>query len=147
MMDDFVADSAAEVRQISGDAMIGEPKDRDRVAADERSGERAFDQYRRFAMPEHRRVTAFRQVDDQYVSATFLTVMLHKFCAQPASLDANDGVGARIEGLFLPEHLNANHVFLQLVAMSGDRLLHDEGQEPFETIALLEGRTRQDPLE
>ena len=50
--------------------------------------------------------------------------------------DADDGVGARIEGVFLPEDLHANHVLLQIAAAAGGDFFDDEGQEPPQPIGL-----------
>src|SRR5256885_1162774 len=147
MMDDLFADAAAEVVEVAVDAVIGEWKDRDGVAADECRADRPFHQDRRFATPEHGRVPALRQIDDDFVCASFLAVMVNELCTQPARLHADDRVGAWIERLLLAEYLDADHVFLQLVTVTFERLQHDEREKAFQAIALLERWTRQDPFE
>ena len=81
------------------------------------------------------------------VGAAFLAVVAHQLGAQPPRLHAHDRVGARIERLLLAEHLDADDVFLQLVAAAGDGFEHDECEEALEPIALLEGRAGENPFE
>ena len=74
------------------------------------------------ARPKHRRVPALRQVDDQFVAMALFAVIARQPRAQAARLHAHDRVGARIERRFLAEHLDADHVFLELAAAAGDGL-------------------------
>ena len=120
VMDDLFADAAAEIVEVALDAVVGERQHRDGVAADQRGRHRSLDQHRRVALLEDRRVAALRQLDHRLVGASFFAVVAHQFGPQPPRLHADDRVGARIEGLFLAEHLHADDVFLQLVPAAGD---------------------------
>ena len=61
--------------------MIGERKHGDSVAADERRANRSFDEYGRFPSWEHGRIAALRKVDDQFIRAAFLTVVVDQLGA------------------------------------------------------------------
>ena len=102
---------------------------------------------RRVALLEDRRVAALRQLDQRLVGASLFAVVADQLRAQPPRLHADDRIGARIERVFLAEHLHADDVFLQLVPAARDRLEHDELQEPLELVALLERRAGEDALE
>ena len=131
MVNDLLSHPPADVLEVSAHAVISESKDSHRVAANDRGADGPSEEHRRFAPPEHRRIAALRQVDDQFIGAPFLPVVVHEFRAKAPRLDAYDGVGAWIEGFFLPEHLDTDDVFLQLIAVPLHRLQHDEPQEPF----------------
>ena len=52
----------------------------------------------------------------------------------------------RVAGVALT-HLHADHVFLELIAASGDRFERDERQKPFEAIDLLKRRAAEDAVQ
>ena len=120
-MDDLVAQAAAEIleaarpgcrRRAACTATVLRPASvavSDRFAAALRRA------------PEHRRVAALGQVDDQLVAVAFVAVVAGEPRAQPAGLDADDRIGARIEGRFLAEDLHADDVFLQIAAAARRR--------------------------
>src|SRR5204862_4167662 len=101
----------------------------------------------RGATLERRRVAALRQLDDDLVVLSFLAVVTHEARAQPPGLHAHDRIRPRIERLLLAEYLDADDVFLQLIAASGDGLERDEREEPFESIDLLKRRAAEDAVE
>src|SRR5690348_11975038 len=112
-MDNFFANPATEVLKVSADAVIGEGKHRNRVATDEGGANRSSDEHGCFASSEHWRIAALRKVDDDFIGSPFLAVVVHQLGAKPTRLNAHDGVGPRVERLFLPEDLDADDVLLQ----------------------------------
>ena len=58
-----------------------------------------------------------------------IAIKAGKSRAQPPGLDANDRIGARIEGGFLAEDLDADHIFLELAAAAADGLPDDKADE------------------
>ncbi len=147
MVDDFFAQSLAEVIEVARRRVIGERRDHDGVAAGKCGGDRSPDQHRRVASLQRRSVTALRQLDDPFVRTAFLAVVANQLGAEAACLDPDDRIGSRIERLFLTEHLDADHVLLQLVTTAGERLFDDEREETLETVDLLKGRAGEDALQ
>src|SRR3954452_14801694 len=129
----------AKIIEAAIGRVIGKRENGDRIPADQRGADRSPGEDRCLSALEHRGVTALRQIDDQLVGATLLAVVGNEFCAQSPRLHTNDRVGARIEAVFLPEHLHADDVFLQFVLPSGNRLEDDEAEEALEAVALLKG--------
>ncbi len=146
-MDDFLAYAAAEVIERVVGAVIGERLHGHGVAVQECRCDRPFDEHRRLAPFEQRRVTAFRQVDDQLVGRSLFTVVADQFRAQASGLNAYDGVRSRIECVLLVEHLNPYDILLQLVSASGDRFKDDEPQKPLQPVALLERGAAENSIE
>ena len=106
-------------------------QNRSSVSADERSaigctatvlscgapGREWLGRRRDFAAAEHRRVPAFRQVDDDLVVLAFLAVVALETGAQPAGLHAHDRIGPRVERGLPAEDLHADRVFLEVVGL------------------------------
>ena len=147
MVDDFLAQSFAEIVEIVRRAVVGERQDRNRVAADERRGDGPLDQHGRLAPLEGRRISAFGQLDDPFVRATLFAIIANQLRPQPPRLDAHDRIRARIERLLLAENLHADDVLFQLAAAAGNRFVDDERQEPLEPIHLLERCACDDALQ
>jgi hypothetical protein len=140
LVQDFLANAAAEIRQVAALTVIRERQHGDGVVIDECGADGALCRRARSAAREHRRVAAFRQVDDQVVRRAFGLVVAEQPGPESPRLDADDRVGSRVEGRLLVEHLNADDVFLQFIAAAGERLEDDEIEEPFEAIDLVERR-------
>ena len=147
VVDDFIPQALAEVLEIAPGGEIGERHDDDGVAAGERGGDRWLDEDRGLAPLEGRRVAALGQLHDPFVRAPLFPVVANELCAKPPRLHADDRIRPRIERVFLPEHLDADHVFLELGAASCERFVHDEGEEALEPIDLLEGHALEHALE
>jgi hypothetical protein len=116
--------------------VIGKGEHDDRVAAGEGGGQRGPGRDRALAPPEDRRVAALRQIDEDLVGVTVLAIVANQPRAEPPRLDAHDRIRARVEGRLLAEHLDADHVFLQLAAAAFDGFLDDEREEPLQPIDL-----------
>ena len=99
------------------------------------------------APAEDRRVPALRQVDQDLVVLAFFLVVPLEPGAEPPRLDAHDGIRARVEGCLASEHLNADGVFLEVVALARERLARDEGDEVFQPIRRPERGARRDALD
>ena len=146
-MHDLVADTLAEGVELAIAAVVQKREHHDGVAADQRRADQSLRRRRRLTALEDRRVAALRQLDREQVEAALLAVVPHQLRAKSPRLDADDRIGARIEGVLLAEYLHADHVLLQLAAAAGDGLFDDEGQESFEAIRLLEGLARENAIE
>ena len=89
-------------------------------------------------------VAAFRKRNQQSVSGAFVLIVALESCAQPTRLHAYQRVSARVEGVFLPEDLNRNDVFLQGIASPLQGLCDDEVQKALETLGRLKRATTED---
>ena len=146
-VNDLLLQAVAEVGELLRRAVVRERLHGDRVLSGERRPERAARGAGRLAVLEDRRVAALGELDDQRVGAAFLAVVAHQARAQPPRLHPDDRVGARIERRVLVEDLDADHVFLELIAASRERFGHGEVQEPLEPVDLAERDARQHALE
>ena len=127
--------------------MVGEWKERDRVATHERGADRSLDGDRSVPRLEGRHVAALGQLDADRVGASFVLVVMRELRAEPSRLHTDDGVGARVEGLFLPEDLDADDEFLELGRATREGFPDDERQETFEAVSRAERVTAQDAVE
>ncbi len=139
----LLVQTPAEVPEIKRRAVIREGQDRDGIPPCQRSADRAASGWCCLTCLEDRRVTAFRQLDHDGVGTALFAVVTRQPGAQPSRLHTDDGVRARIEGRVLVEDLNADHVFLELIAASEQRFEDDEAQKTLETTHLTERGARQ----
>lgn len=70
-------------------------------------------------------VASFRQLDANRIIAAFGGVIFLEFCAQPANIDPNNRIDARIVGCWVaPIDRDADIELLKLVTLAGDCLLN-----------------------
>src|SRR5262249_18098013 len=131
----------------AGRAVVCKRQDGDRVAVGERRRNRSTRCDARIAPLEHRRVAALRQLDDDLIVLSVLAIVAHEPRAQPAGLDADDWIGARIERRLFAEHLDADDIFLQLIAAPGERFVRDEGEKPLQAIDRLKRHAAENARE
>ena len=81
VVNDLFPYTQTEGIQLPSGAMIQEGEDADRVPADQRRRNRSLGEGGRFPPLEHRRVAAFRQVDDHLVAGPFLLVIANQLGA------------------------------------------------------------------
>ena len=143
----LLVQAAAEVSEVMCGAVIREWKDRDGISPRQRGADRASTGRYRLTRLEDRRVTAFWQLDDDSVGPALFAVVPHQSGAQPPRLHTHDRVRARIERRVLVEDLNADDVFLELIATADERFEHDEAQKSLETTHLAECGARQDAVQ
>ena len=82
---------------------------------------------------EDRNVGAFRQFDDDFVMRAVRRIILGDAPAQVARLHADNRVQARIEFVTAAKHVNAQRVFLNATAASGQRFFHHIPQKAAQT--------------
>ena len=85
-------------------------------------------------------VAALRKVEDNRVLSPLGPIVLRQLCAQPARLDADYRVGARIERISTIEGLDTDRVFLQILAVTMNRPLDEISKKPAEAVRSAKAR-------
>ena len=97
--------------------------------------------------PEHRRVAAFGDLDDDLIVLACGGVVFDQFRSQARHVHARCGVGGRIVRQTAIEDVHAEGVFLQRIAATGQRLVDRETEKPLEPLGLGEQRMGADAFE
>ncbi len=74
-------------------------------------------------------------------------VVLVELGPQPPRLDPDDGIEPRVVLLVASEHGDANHVLLDLIALSRQRAFDDVAEEPAHPIGVGEAIAREEAIE
>lgn len=89
-------------------------------------------------------IAAERQLDHDRVFAALAAIEAIERAAQPAGLNAHNGIDLRIEFRIASQRLDGNRVRLDVSAIAGQRPSDDELQEGFQLRSGAERRTARD---
>ena len=96
---------------------------------------------------ENRPIASLRHSDLDRIVLAFALVVLRQLLPQPTGFAAHRGVYSGIERFVFAKDLESQHVFLQLIGLACDLLLHNESQKTAELRRMDEGLAGENFLE
>jgi hypothetical protein len=94
--------------------------------------------------PKYRRIRSGPEIDKDRIVLSFSFVIFLELGSKAARLGAHDRVLARMIRWFAVIDLHAYQVFLQGIALAGDRRVNRKTKKPRKTVGIDEERTLQD---
>ena len=86
-------------------------------------------------------------MNDDGVVPPVTRIVLVELRAQPPGFDADDRIEPRVVRLGAPEHGDADHVFLDLIAFSGERAVNHIAEKTAHAIGVGEDAARKHAVE
>src|SRR5207248_3054944 len=83
--------------------------------------------------------TPLGQFHDDRIVLAFRSIVFPQFLPQPTNLQPNNRVLARIVGRWLPEGVDSDRVFLELIRFAGESLVREESEKASKCAGSVKG--------
>jgi hypothetical protein len=94
-----------------------------------------------------RRVSAFRQIDDDLIFLPFFAVVTSEARTQTPGLDANDRVSARVEARVLSKDLHPDQKLFEMRAAAGNGFSDNEADKTFQPVGLVKSAAGKNAIQ